>query len=61
MGKRPKHGAPPPTRVPEAREPFHIKLSAEERELLDRLARSENRTRGDMVRQLILRAGEAEA
>jgi hypothetical protein len=54
-----RDGATAPTRTPEAREPFHILLSADDRETLDRLARGENRTRADMVRQLIVRAGEA--
>ena len=55
--KATKAGTPPaPTYVPAARDPFHIKLNAEERGMLDKLARGENRTRADMVRQLIRRA-----
>jgi hypothetical protein len=44
------------TYTPKPREQFHMLFSDEERDKLDRLARSENRSRADMVRQLILRA-----
>ena len=37
----------------------NVRLSAEERRILDRLAKHEHRTPADTVRILILRAGEA--